>query len=168
VVDLLLLADSSGDVALVLDLLGAELPGARITVASLLGDALDLLRTNTFDVVLAGCPCVAEGVETSEQYATLRALGCHLGQGFLWSPAVPVGRLAEVLAQCADVDVPEPSRFASVPQGPLGAQIVARILALHGSGASLQTIARALNNQSERDPSGLRWTPGAVERHIHQ
>jgi diguanylate cyclase (GGDEF)-like protein/PAS domain S-box-containing protein len=31
----------------------------------------------------------AEGVERPEQLAELRALGCDLAQGFLWSPAVP-------------------------------------------------------------------------------
>ena len=32
---------------------------------------------------------IAEGVETLEQYATLRALGCELGQGHLFGPARP-------------------------------------------------------------------------------
>jgi EAL domain-containing protein (putative c-di-GMP-specific phosphodiesterase class I) len=31
---------------------------------------------------------VAEGVETEEQLAELRRLGCRFGQGFLWSPAI--------------------------------------------------------------------------------
>jgi EAL domain-containing protein (putative c-di-GMP-specific phosphodiesterase class I) len=32
---------------------------------------------------------IAEGVETLEQYATLRSLGCELGQGHLFGPARP-------------------------------------------------------------------------------
>ncbi len=32
---------------------------------------------------------VAEGVETAEQAASLRAIGCEFGQGYLFSPAVP-------------------------------------------------------------------------------
>lgn len=35
-----------------------------------------------------GLNVVAEGVETIEQAGILRSLGCHEGQGFLWSPAV--------------------------------------------------------------------------------
>jgi EAL domain-containing protein (putative c-di-GMP-specific phosphodiesterase class I) len=31
---------------------------------------------------------LAEGVETSEQYARLTGLGCSMAQGFLFSPAV--------------------------------------------------------------------------------
>jgi len=35
-----------------------------------------------------GLSVVAEGVETAEQLAALRALGCPQGQGYLWSPGV--------------------------------------------------------------------------------
>lgn len=35
-----------------------------------------------------GLRTVAEGVETEEQLAALRSLGCDAGQGFLWGPAV--------------------------------------------------------------------------------
>lgn len=33
-----------------------------------------------------GLRCVAEGVETAEHLEELEALGCHIGQGYLWSP----------------------------------------------------------------------------------
>ncbi|GGI08108.1 GGDEF domain-containing protein [Egicoccus halophilus] len=36
-----------------------------------------------------GVDVVAEGVETEAQLEAVRRLGCDLGQGFLWSPAVP-------------------------------------------------------------------------------
>jgi EAL domain-containing protein (putative c-di-GMP-specific phosphodiesterase class I) len=32
---------------------------------------------------------LAEGIETKKQLDRLRNLGCQLGQGFLFSPAVP-------------------------------------------------------------------------------
>ena len=46
-----------------------------------------------------GATSIAEGVETMEQYAALRGLGCLQAQGFLWSPAVPLTELADVLTR---------------------------------------------------------------------
>jgi diguanylate cyclase (GGDEF)-like protein/PAS domain S-box-containing protein len=40
---------------------------------------------------------LAEGIETVEQLERLRQLDCELGQGFLFSPAVPVGEVPEIL-----------------------------------------------------------------------
>jgi diguanylate cyclase (GGDEF)-like protein len=52
----------------------------------------------------AGLRTVAEGVETAVQADALRRLGCHRGQGYLWSPPVPAERLAgTVLAAVANV-----------------------------------------------------------------
>lgn len=44
-----------------------------------------------------GIDTVAEGVETSEQAAKLRSLGCKSAQGFLFAPAVPDSELVAVL-----------------------------------------------------------------------
>ncbi|MEU7870970.1 EAL domain-containing protein [Dactylosporangium sp. NPDC049140] len=41
---------------------------------------------------------VAEGVETEEQAATLRALGCEYAQGFLFSRPVPPADLDALLS----------------------------------------------------------------------
>jgi EAL domain-containing protein (putative c-di-GMP-specific phosphodiesterase class I) len=40
---------------------------------------------------------VAEGVESPEQVATLRGLGCHHAQGHLFSPAVPAADITAML-----------------------------------------------------------------------
>ncbi len=40
---------------------------------------------------------LAEGIETQEQRLLLKSLGCRLGQGYLFSPAVPAERFAELL-----------------------------------------------------------------------
>jgi EAL domain-containing protein (putative c-di-GMP-specific phosphodiesterase class I) len=40
-----------------------------------------------------GLETVAEGVESPDQLAELRRLGCDLAQGHLWSGAVPADRL---------------------------------------------------------------------------
>ncbi len=45
-----------------------------------------------------GHTVIAEGVETTEQLAALRRLGCRYAQGFLWSRAVPVAELASTIA----------------------------------------------------------------------
>jgi diguanylate cyclase len=39
---------------------------------------------------------LAEGVETRDQFQRLRALGCEFAQGFVVSPALPAGELAEL------------------------------------------------------------------------
>jgi diguanylate cyclase (GGDEF)-like protein len=46
-----------------------------------------------------GLHVVAEGVETPLQAAELVALGCTVGQGFLWSAAVPAGRFVALAAE---------------------------------------------------------------------
>jgi diguanylate cyclase (GGDEF)-like protein/PAS domain S-box-containing protein len=43
-----------------------------------------------------GLGCVAEGVETLEQFGYMRQLLCHEVQGFLFSPAVPEERVADL------------------------------------------------------------------------
>jgi diguanylate cyclase (GGDEF)-like protein/PAS domain S-box-containing protein len=46
-----------------------------------------------------GMDVVAEGVETREQAIALRKLGCHFGQGFLFSPPLPPETATEMLAR---------------------------------------------------------------------
>ncbi|MGD0256188.1 MAG: EAL domain-containing protein [Acidimicrobiales bacterium] len=41
---------------------------------------------------------LAEGIETQGQLERLRHLGCELGQGYLFSPAIPAGEVAAMLA----------------------------------------------------------------------
>lgn len=44
-----------------------------------------------------GIEVVAEGIEQPEQVRVLRELGCHYGQGYLWSKAVTLDQLAQQL-----------------------------------------------------------------------
>jgi diguanylate cyclase (GGDEF)-like protein/PAS domain S-box-containing protein len=51
-----------------------------------------------------GLLAIAEGIETADQYSALQRLGCPLGQGWLWHPALPapeVERLIE-LGDCVN------------------------------------------------------------------
>jgi len=113
-----------------------------------------------------GATSIAEGVETPEQYAALRAFGCQQAQGFLWSAAVPIGDLPYVLLGCRDVPIPPPTRREPMEVEQLEPEVAARIATLHGAGASLHTIATALNRAAARNPTGTRWTAAAIARHI--
>jgi hypothetical protein len=112
---------------------------------------------------------IAEGVETPEQLALLRRLGCSWGQGYLWSPALPLQTLEDMLA-----GLPR-RRFDVTPvdgEGPPAGrreQVKAehglhRLMALHREGASLSTIAAALNAEGFQTPRGLRWHRSTVAR----
>ncbi|NNN08276.1 MAG: bifunctional diguanylate cyclase/phosphodiesterase [Acidimicrobiaceae bacterium] len=46
-----------------------------------------------------GITLLAEGIETEGQLARLRELGCELGQGFLFSPAVPADHVTNLLVE---------------------------------------------------------------------
>ncbi|HWA16955.1 MAG TPA: EAL domain-containing protein, partial [Gemmatimonadales bacterium] len=50
----------------------------------------------------------AEGVETPEQCAALRALGCGMGQGYYFSPPLPAADITRLLSQ-PRWDLPAPS-----------------------------------------------------------
>jgi diguanylate cyclase len=56
-----------------------------------------LVSALTTMALTLGLRIVAEGIETEEQFAVLRGMGCHLGQGFLFSPAVPIGQAERLL-----------------------------------------------------------------------
>ena len=44
-----------------------------------------------------GCETIAEGIETPQQLSLLQALGINKGQGFLFSPAVPINEFLQQL-----------------------------------------------------------------------
>ena len=49
-------------------------------------------------LALLGALIIAEGIETDEQAAQLKTLGCHEGQGFHWAPGLPVDQAEQLLA----------------------------------------------------------------------
>lgn len=116
-----------------------------------------------------GVTVVAEGVETAQQAALLRRLGCKAGQGWLWSTARAaqdvtgpwVGGYAPV--DGALVSPPRPHR---VPPKATLEHGVERLLALHREGASLATVAAALNAEGFRTPTGVRWHSTSVARTV--
>jgi EAL domain-containing protein (putative c-di-GMP-specific phosphodiesterase class I) len=58
---------------------------------------------------------IAEGIETAEQLAVVRALGCELGQGYLFSRPVPPEEIGRMLVEGTvwpvgpDLDLLEPA-----------------------------------------------------------
>ena len=119
---------------------------------------------------------VAEGVETVGQLAVLRSLGVDQGQGFLWSPALPAAELDAWLTERRSPPAPAPAPAPAPPtatgrhEAGRSEVVIAptedevRILQLHRQGASLHTIAAALNAEGRRTPAGPRWTPTTVAR----
>ncbi len=58
------------------------------------------------------CRTIAEGVETPEQAEWLARHGCDEMQGHLFSPALPAGELARLLARNITWDIPRPASSA--------------------------------------------------------
>jgi EAL domain-containing protein (putative c-di-GMP-specific phosphodiesterase class I) len=105
-----------------------------------------------------GLAVVAEGVETPEQMQVARNARCTAAQGALWGLARP--------AEAVD-----PARAFPVlrlddpggPRRPTSADVAAeRIRELLGEGASLHTIAAALNSSGMRTSRQTRWTAASV------
>jgi diguanylate cyclase (GGDEF)-like protein len=115
-----------------------------------------------------GVDTVAEGVETLDQARQLRDLGCTAAQGWLWDKAMPAADLAVAPRR---YDVPTDGanrpdrRRTRRPQIELTEQHgLSRLIALQGEGASLTTIAAALNSEAYRTPTGQRWHRISVAR----
>jgi diguanylate cyclase (GGDEF)-like protein/PAS domain S-box-containing protein len=118
-----------------------------------------------------GLRSVAEGVENSAQLALLVRLGCIAGQGFLWSGALPAGKLGSLLSHA-------PSGFLAVAVndneptierpavGVTNEHGLHRLIELHRIGGSPTTIAAALNADGYRTPRGLRWHTSTIARVI--
>ena len=121
-----------------------------------------------------GVAVVAEGVETVEQAAELHRLGCRNGQGWLWSRALPAGELAGsgLLRTGFQAAPAAPPRRLRRPTSSRLAPLLPehgleRLLELHHEqGASLVTVAAALNNEGYRTPGGVRWHRASVARAI--
>jgi EAL domain-containing protein (putative c-di-GMP-specific phosphodiesterase class I) len=113
-----------------------------------------------------GLGVVAEGVENSEQVAHLRLLGCGAGQGYLWgrprpAPGIDVELLDAWQPTTAGIRGSTPHTWAPPPGA---AQ--QRIHALVEAGASLHTIAAALNREGLKTSRATRWTATSVAKAI--
>ncbi|MDX6265601.1 MAG: hypothetical protein QOD70_341, partial [Frankiales bacterium] len=138
----------------------AEDADALAVVASI----IDLARA-------VGITAIAEGVETPQQAALLRELGCPAAQGWRWSPAVSSEQLCLSGAGTRLYDVPADAATASArrraPRMPVtGEHGLELLLTLHRQGASISTIAAALNREGFHSSSGARWHGSSIARVI--
>jgi diguanylate cyclase (GGDEF)-like protein/PAS domain S-box-containing protein len=145
----------------------ARLKIDRCFVGNLATDADDLaICASVVDLCRAlGVVAIAEGVETKEQLDLLQRLGCHAAQGYLWSKPLSTVDLGQVLSSSDHFDV-EASAHVDTPARALSRATAEHgltvLLRLHREGASLRTIAAALNSQDFRTPRGTRWHPSSV------
>jgi diguanylate cyclase (GGDEF)-like protein len=122
---------------------------------------------------ILGVRTVAEGVETREQLALLQRLGCWAGQGYLWARPMPLeDTIAAVASRPSERFDVASDGARSAPAGRRRKEPVTSehglqmILRLHRQGASLSTIAAALNSEGFRTPQGMRWHRATIARVI--
>ena len=110
-----------------------------------------------------GILCVAEGIETMDQFRLLRKMSCKYGQGYVFSRPQPLEAVLRWLEEHTETPTPD-RRSASRVREP--AEVVSRVLVMHREGASLHTIAAALNSQGARTARGARWSSQAIAKVI--
>ena len=148
------------------DLPLTELKIDRAFVARTPGSADDMAIVSSLVALgqAIGVTVVAEGVETREQALAVRDLGCTAAQGFLWGvPAVSedIDPARIQLGASVALGSCTPPRPAE-PQRSLGSEEGTRIQQLLDAGASLHTVAAALNRDGFRTPHQRRWSAHAV------
>ena len=145
-----------------------ELPISEVKIDRVFIDRLDASEEDAAIVEsvirlarTVGVSAVAEGVERSAQASQLMAMGCPAAQGYLWGRPEPDPDLTR-----QSVPLPEPpSRPRRRRRGvvvPESDEAMGRIRALLAAGASLHTIAAALNRDDVPSARGIRWTAASV------
>ena len=113
-----------------------------------------------------GLTTTAEGVETVRQADVLQELQCAQAQGHLWSPAVPSNEADRIYREGLP-QTPSGRPLRRSRRGPAAdPRVVVRVRELLDRGASLHTIAAALNAEGHRTAQGARWHPKSVARLI--
>ena len=113
-----------------------------------------------------GLTVVAEGVERLEQARFLADVGCDFAQGYLYAPPAPALGVPRQLDRALLAEPsPTPRRRPRNRGSRLtttSPETIAHIRALAGRGASLHTIAAALNQDGLVTDAGTRWSAPTV------
>ncbi len=132
-------------------------------IASIDRDSTDLaIAAGAISLAQAiGATPVAMGVETEAQREALLRVGCRIGQGLLWSLPVPEDDVADVLTDLFERARATRGEVAITAADPVA---LTRMTTLFREGASMHSIAAALNAEGLRTPGGLRWHARTVAR----
>jgi EAL domain-containing protein (putative c-di-GMP-specific phosphodiesterase class I) len=126
--------------------------------AAIIESVVRLAHTIDVDVV-------AEGVETPEQALFLQSVGCLSAQGYLFGRPCEAGQLSS--STTSDWIGPPPSkpvRQRLTRRPAVDPTTMQHIQSLLSEGASLHTVAAALNRGGTTTPQGSRWSAAAVAR----
>jgi len=130
--------------------------GRGLDDAAIIESVVKLAHTIKVDVV-------AEGVETQDQARFLQSIGCDRGQGHLFGQPRPAADLT--LTTTSDWIGPPPSPSSQLRTRPVPAvdpDTLATVQLLLSDGASLHTVAAALNRIGSTTSQGARWTARTV------
>ena len=113
-----------------------------------------------------GLELIAEGVETAGQARYLRSLGCDCAQGYRYAHPTPAASVPLELNASLFEPYPEDHEIAagSGTRLPVPSAVIALMSSHIADGASLHTIAAALNREGLYTAQGRRWTAPAVAR----
>lgn len=111
-----------------------------------------------------GLAVVAEGVEHREQLKFLRAAQCDLVQGYLLAPPAAADDVTAVIDPVLVGSSSQRVRRRSPTTPAMPEQVRGQMGELAARGASLHTIAAALNRDGHETPAGTRWTAATVAR----
>ncbi len=137
-----------------------ELKIDRAFLARVPGTAEDLAIVRSVAKLgrFLGIGVIAEGLETLEQAQIARTARCTGGQGYLWGRPMP----AEQIDPAQLVVMPELVASPRKAKAVKNTEAVGRIQELSHEGASLHTIAAALNADGLQTPNRTRWTAATV------
>ena len=142
------------------DLPISELKIDRTFLAGVPGQEEDLAIVRSVAALgnAIGVRVVAEGIETTAQARVARDAQCTAAQGFLWGEPEP----AEVIDVDRVLVVPDLVGGSRARPASPRTRAATRMSELLDHGASLHTIAAALNREGLRTDKGTRWTATSV------